>query len=279
MTHLCRGFKNELRLSASQRSGEIASELLDEIDRDTCVHASLAVQKYCCVIEGHNRAMPYIGMQIEPACAVAPKRHKLVWRHIVSRQRQRHHETVPAERIEKLAAVRMIVCSPNQGAFAYLVRRTGRCLLRPGISSRKGSCRLPRCFARRAFRLSSKIRRAPPLLPLDCRNWHRWDASLGPASERSRSGMSSGHRQGSHSPEESRPWRSRVELHASGVRPSSADKRSATARYPWFFRPCWPMVIMHSSGMRHCRFPGDRGRLLPQRPVAVLSIAAGGLLV
>src|ERR1035437_1256778 len=106
------------------RCCKIAAELFDEIDRDAGMHAALTVEELGLLVQGHDRPVPYVGMQVQAAAAVAPESHELFRRHIVSRRRQRNDEALPVEGIEELATVRMIVRAPDQGALAQSVAAT-----------------------------------------------------------------------------------------------------------------------------------------------------------
>src|SRR6516162_1903871 len=105
-------------LRPAQRSTEITAEFRNEVDRDAGVHPSLAIEKLRLVIERHHRAVPHIRVQVERAAAIAPEADELLRRDIVTRQCQRHYEALALERIEELAAVGMIVGTPDEGALA-----------------------------------------------------------------------------------------------------------------------------------------------------------------
>src|ERR1700747_2589322 len=70
----------------SQRHGEVAAEFLCEIDRYARMHTALSVQKLGMLVERHDRPVPNVWMNIEPAAAVTPERDELLWRHIVARR-------------------------------------------------------------------------------------------------------------------------------------------------------------------------------------------------
>src|SRR5579863_6428111 len=113
------------------RRREIAAELFDEIDRDAGMNTALTVEELRLLVQRHDRPVPYVGVEVEAAAAVAPESHELFRSYIVSRRRQRNDETLSVERIEELTAVRMVVRAPDQGALAQSVAGTRRGLFRP----------------------------------------------------------------------------------------------------------------------------------------------------
>jgi hypothetical protein len=84
--------------------------------------AALTVEKLRLVVQWHNRPVPNVRMEIEATTAVAPEGDELIRHHIVPGQSERYHETMAVKRIEKLAAVRVIIGAPDQGAFAHPIR-------------------------------------------------------------------------------------------------------------------------------------------------------------
>src|SRR5215469_1192397 len=93
--------------------------------------AALAVEKLSMVIPRNNRAVPDVRMDVEAALAVAPKAGEFVRCDIVSRERERHHKALAIQRVEELAAVRMIVRSPDESALARYRRAIGSRLFGP----------------------------------------------------------------------------------------------------------------------------------------------------
>src|SRR5882724_2351097 len=93
--------------------------------------APLPVEELGLIIQRYHRPVPYIGMQVQAAATFAPESQKLFGCYIVSRQRQRNDETLPVERIEELAAVRVIVRTPDKGALARSAKGSGGSLFRP----------------------------------------------------------------------------------------------------------------------------------------------------
>src|SRR5258706_15118486 len=96
------------RSRATHRRCQIAAELLDKIDRDAGMDAPLPVEELGLIVQRYHRPVPHTGMQVQAAAPLAPERQKLFGCYVVSRQRQRNHETLSVERIEELAAVRVI---------------------------------------------------------------------------------------------------------------------------------------------------------------------------
>jgi len=47
---------------ASHRCGEVAAELLGEVDRDAGVDSALAIEEFRMVVEGYDRAVPDVAM-------------------------------------------------------------------------------------------------------------------------------------------------------------------------------------------------------------------------
>src|ERR1700693_266942 len=105
----------------AQRHRQIAAELLDEVDRDASMHASLAVEKPRLVIERHERTVPDVRMNVEALVAIAPERHEILRPRIVSRECKRHQKALTVHWIEELAAVGMIVGAADHDAFAHTV--------------------------------------------------------------------------------------------------------------------------------------------------------------
>src|SRR5271155_5280319 len=95
-----RRFSSPLRMGPSHRHREVAAEFLCEIDRYTGVDPTLPVQELGMVVERHDRPVPNVWMYIKATTAVTPERDKLLWRHIVPRQGERHDETLAVQRIE-----------------------------------------------------------------------------------------------------------------------------------------------------------------------------------
>src|ERR1700688_305798 len=91
----------------------------------------MAIEDLGLFVERHDRSVPHIGMEVQAAAAVAPESDEFFRRDIIARQRQRHHETPALERIKELAAVRVIVRAPDQGALARTACGFGGGLLRP----------------------------------------------------------------------------------------------------------------------------------------------------
>ena len=71
----------------SQRYCEIAAKFLCEIDRYPGVDAALAIQEFGMVFERHDRAVPDIRMDVQPAAAVTAKSDKLLRSYVITRQR------------------------------------------------------------------------------------------------------------------------------------------------------------------------------------------------
>src|SRR3984893_9395473 len=116
---------------APQRSTQVAAELLDEVDRDARVDATLAVQKLRLIGERHDRSVPDVRMQIKAAATVAEEGDESIRRDVVAWQCKRYHEPLAVERVEELAAVGVIVGTPDQGALAHPARGAGRLLFGP----------------------------------------------------------------------------------------------------------------------------------------------------
>src|ERR1700730_2613589 len=119
------------RRRPAHRRRQIAAELFDEIDRNTGMDAALTVQEFGLLLQRYHRSVPHIGVQVQTAAALAPESHEFFRRHIVSRQRQRNDEALPVEGIEQLTAVRVIVRTPDQGAFPHSVAGARCGLFRP----------------------------------------------------------------------------------------------------------------------------------------------------
>src|SRR5262249_34977817 len=119
----------ELGAGAAQRNGEVAAELLGEVDRDAGMHAALAVEQLDLVLERDDRAGPDAWMDVEAATSVAQEGRELPRRHAVTRQRQRHGEGLALDRPEHLTAVGMIVGAPQQRVLAWHGRAAGARLL------------------------------------------------------------------------------------------------------------------------------------------------------
>src|SRR5215469_15438971 len=66
----------------------------------------------------HDRAMPDAGMDVEPGLAIASEADELLGRDVIARRCQRHDKAFAVEWIKQLAAVGMIVRTPDQRAFA-----------------------------------------------------------------------------------------------------------------------------------------------------------------
>ena len=115
----------------SHRYREVAAEFLCEIDRYTGVDTALAVQELGMVVERHDRAVPDVRMDVEPAAAVTPERDELLRCHIVPRQGERHDETLAMQRIEQLAAIGMVIGAPDQRLLPQFCRAVGGRLFRP----------------------------------------------------------------------------------------------------------------------------------------------------
>src|ERR1700688_4316753 len=79
----------------------------------------MAIEELSLFVQRHDRSVPHIGMEVQAASAFAPESDEFFRRDVIARQRQRHHETLPLERIEELAAIRVIVRAPDQGALAF----------------------------------------------------------------------------------------------------------------------------------------------------------------
>src|SRR5882762_11644031 len=71
------------------RRREIAAELFDEIDRNAGMNSALTVEEPGLLVQRHDRPVPYVGVQIQAAAALAPDSHELFRSDIVSRRRQR----------------------------------------------------------------------------------------------------------------------------------------------------------------------------------------------
>ena len=82
------------------------------------MHAALAIDQLGAVVERDDRAVPDVGMDVQAGAAVVQEGRELVRRDIVAGQRQRHDEPLVPGRIEELAAVGMVVSTPDQGALA-----------------------------------------------------------------------------------------------------------------------------------------------------------------
>jgi len=97
------------------------------------------------VVEGHDRAMPDIRMDVEPSAAVTPETGEPLRSHIIPRQGKRHGETLAVQRPEQLTAIGVIIGAPDQRAATQL-RWTVRLPPPPAnCSSQKDSCRRRRC--------------------------------------------------------------------------------------------------------------------------------------
>src|SRR6516162_440799 len=92
---------------------------------------ALAVEQLSMVVDRDDGAAPDIGMDIEPALAVAPEGGELVGRYIVSRERERHHKALAMQRVEELTAVGMIVRPPDESALARHGHTVGSRLFGP----------------------------------------------------------------------------------------------------------------------------------------------------
>src|ERR1700738_385555 len=120
-----------LPIRRSPRHRELASELFCEIDRYTGVHTALSVQELGMVIERHDRPMPNAWMNIKPAAAVTPERNELIRCHVVPRQSERHDKTLAMQRIEQLAAIGMVIGTPDQRLLPLFRGAVGGRLFRP----------------------------------------------------------------------------------------------------------------------------------------------------
>ena len=105
--------KVRLRLEPLQRRDEVAAELFGKIDGNAGMDSALTVEEFRLVIQWHDRPVPNVRMEIESTIAVAPEADELIGRHIVPGQSERYHEAIAIERIEKLAAVRVIISAPD----------------------------------------------------------------------------------------------------------------------------------------------------------------------
>src|SRR5206468_3476739 len=113
------------------RHREVAAEFLCEVDRDTGVDTALPVQQLGTVVKRHDRPVPNVWMDIKSAAAVTPERDELLWCHIVARQCERHDKTLAMQRIEQLAAIRMVIGAPDQRLLPRSCRAVGGRLFRP----------------------------------------------------------------------------------------------------------------------------------------------------
>src|ERR1700730_16971516 len=119
------------RLRPAQGRGEVAAAFLDEVERNTGMDATLAVEEFRMIVERHDGAVPDVRVDVEPATAVAPKGHELLRTDVVSRQGERHDKALAIQRIKELAAIRVIVGAPDQRTFAHSTGATRCGLFRP----------------------------------------------------------------------------------------------------------------------------------------------------
>src|SRR5271165_536504 len=131
--------RRSLPLGAGQahRHRKVAAKFLCEIDRYTSMDAALAIQELRMVVERHDRAVPDVRMDIEPAAAVTPERDEPFRCHIVPRHGKRHDETLAMQRIEQLASIWMIIGAPDQRAMTRFRRAAGCRLFRPVAPAEK----------------------------------------------------------------------------------------------------------------------------------------------
>ncbi len=88
-----------------QRHCKVTTEFLCKINRHSGVDTALTVEELRMVVEGHDRAMPDIRMDVEPSAAVTPETGKPLRSHIIPRQGKRHGETLAVQRPEQLTAI------------------------------------------------------------------------------------------------------------------------------------------------------------------------------
>jgi hypothetical protein len=93
--------------------------------------AALAIEEVRMVVKRHDRTVPDVGMDVEPTAPVAPKCPEMLRSHIVPRQCQRHDKTLTVQRVKQLAAIGVIIGSPDQRALTRCARSLTRRLFRP----------------------------------------------------------------------------------------------------------------------------------------------------
>ena len=79
---------------------EVAAKFLREIDRYTSMNTALAIQELRMLVEGYDRPVPDVGVDVEPAAAVTPEGKEPVRGHIVPRHGKRHDEALGVQRAE-----------------------------------------------------------------------------------------------------------------------------------------------------------------------------------
>src|SRR5271154_783713 len=121
----------QLGVGPPHRHREVAAEFLCEVDRDTGVDTALSVQELGTVVKRHDRPVPDVRMDVEPAAPVTPEGDELVRRHIVPRQCERHDETLAMQRVEQLATIGMVIGAPDQRLLPEFCRAVGGRLFRP----------------------------------------------------------------------------------------------------------------------------------------------------
>ena len=85
-----RGAVPPLLVWSAHRHSEVGAEFFCEIDQYAGVDTALSVQELGMVVERYDRAVPDVGMDVEPAAAVASEGDEPLRCHIVSRQGERH---------------------------------------------------------------------------------------------------------------------------------------------------------------------------------------------
>jgi hypothetical protein len=89
------------------------------------------------VVQGHDRPVPDIRMDVETAAAVTPEAHEPLRCHIVPRHCKWHDKALAMQWTEQLSAIRVIIGAPDQRASTRF-RRTVSCrLFRPVAPAKK----------------------------------------------------------------------------------------------------------------------------------------------
>src|SRR5215831_17911265 len=95
------------------------------------MHAPLAIEELCLVIERHDRSVPDVRVEIERAATVAPEGNEFLRRHIITGQGERNDEALAPEGMEQLAAVGVVIGAPDERAFPLFLAALARRFLRP----------------------------------------------------------------------------------------------------------------------------------------------------
>src|SRR5579862_6424190 len=100
------------------------------------MHAALAVEELGMIIEGDDRAVPDVRVDIKTTLAGTIERDEIPRRHRITRQRQGHEEALAIEGVEQLPAIWMIVRAPDECALTPTMRLGGQ-LFRPTAPAEK----------------------------------------------------------------------------------------------------------------------------------------------